>query len=183
MPVKLFTCLSSFSALTSQLFCLFSFLNIHLSSSSAFIMQQVTSHIPLVNLFFSGLVGFSGFFSTSPKRTSLLERVVVHRLPRASTVRSDFTKVTSSSHHVLNLSGEFELTTMQEAVGFVRLLDDDTLSFLLKLFHCIMPPVDIFFSQLQKRTINSVFVRESCSSSHSFSNFSVHYFIPAVAGH
>ena len=89
-PLKLFKFLSSFSPLTSQLFCLFSFLNIHLSSSSAFIMQQVTSHIPLVNQFFSDLAGFSGFFSRSPKRTSVLDRVVAHRFPRASTVRWNF---------------------------------------------------------------------------------------------
>ena len=67
------------------------------------------------------------------------------------------TKVTSSS--VLKPSVEFEPTTLRKAGGFVRLLDDDTFSFFLKLFHCIMPHVDILFSQLQKRTINSVFVR------------------------
>ena len=61
-PLKLFTFLSSFSPLTSQLFCLFSFLNVHLSSYSAFNMQQVTSHIPLFNQFFSDLIGFSEFF-------------------------------------------------------------------------------------------------------------------------
>ena len=65
--------------------------------------------------------------------------------------------MTSSS--VLKPSGEFEPTTVGEAGGFVRLLDDDTFSFFLKLFHCIITRVDIFFSQLQKRTINSVFVR------------------------
>ena len=52
----------------------------------AFIMQ----HTPLVNQFFSDLAGFSGFFSRSPKRTSVLDRVVAHRLPRASTVRWNF---------------------------------------------------------------------------------------------
>ena len=62
--------------------------------------------------------------------------------------------MTSSS--VLKLSGEFEPTTLQEAGGFVRLLDDDGFNFFLKLFHCIMPHVDIFLSQLQKRAIDSV---------------------------
>ena len=46
----------------------------------AFIMQ----HTPLLNQFFSDLAGFS------PKRTSVLDRVVAHRLPRASTVRWNF---------------------------------------------------------------------------------------------
>ena len=82
--------LSSFSPLTFWLFCLFSFLNIHLSSSSAVIMQQVTSHIPWVNQIFSDLAGFFGYFSRSPKRTSMLDRVDAHRRPRASTVRWNF---------------------------------------------------------------------------------------------
>ena len=67
------------------------------------------------------------------------------------------TKVTLSS--VLKPSVEFEPTTLREAGGFVRLLDDDTFSFFLKLFHYIMPHVDILFSQLQKQTIDSVFVQ------------------------
>ena len=78
---------SSFSPLTFQLFCLFSFLNIHLSSSSAVIMQQVTSYIPWVNQFFPDLAGFFGYFSRSPKRTSMLDTVLAHRHPRASAVR------------------------------------------------------------------------------------------------
>ena len=65
-----YTFLSSLSPLNFQLFCLFSFLNIHLSSLSpaaAFIVQQVTSHILLVNPFFSDLAGFSGFFFNLPR--------------------------------------------------------------------------------------------------------------------
>ena len=54
------------------------------------IMQQVTSHISGVSQFFSDLAGFSTFFSRSPKRTSVLDRVVAHRLPRVSTVRWNF---------------------------------------------------------------------------------------------
>ncbi|XP_030267317.1 zinc finger MYM-type protein 1-like isoform X2 [Sparus aurata] len=127
------------------------------------IMQQVTSHIPVVNQFFSDLAGFSGFFS-------VLDRVVAHRLPRASTVRWNFhiRAVNTVFEHKDDLiqcfetirdSGEFEPTTVREAGGFVRLLEDDTFSFFLKLFHHIMPHVDILFSQLQKRTIDSVFVQ------------------------
>ena len=67
------------------------------------------------------------------------------------------TKVTSSS--VFKPLREFEPTTVREAGRFVRLLEDDTFSFCLKLFHCIMPRVHNVFSQLQRRTIDSVFVR------------------------
>ena len=128
-------------------------------------MQQVTSHIPTFNQFFSDLAVFSGFFSRSPKRTSVLDRVVAHRLPRGDgwnfhiyAVNTVFLDEVTSSN-VLKPSGEFEPTTVREAGEFVRLLEDDTFSFFLKLFHCIMPCVDILFSQLQKRTIDSVFVQ------------------------
>ena len=46
------------------------------------------------------------------------------------------TQLTSSS--VLKPSGEFEPTTLGEAGGFVRLLDDDTFSLFLKIFNCIL---------------------------------------------
>lgn len=90
-------------------------------------MQQVTSHIPKVRNFFSDLAGFSGFFSRSPKRTSVLDRVVAHRLPRASTVRWNFHSraVNTDFEHKEDLlqcfetisdSGEFDPTTVREAV-------------------------------------------------------------------
>ncbi|XP_063744370.1 zinc finger MYM-type protein 1-like [Eleginops maclovinus] len=134
------------------------------------IMQQVTSHIPKVSNFFSDLAGFSSFFSRSPKRTSVLDRVVAHRLPRASTVRWNFHSRTVNTvfEHKEDLlqyfetirdSGEFDLITVREAGGFVRLLEDDSFSFFLKRFHLIMPNVDILYNQLQKRTIDSVFVQ------------------------
>ena len=68
------------------------------------------------------------------------------------------TKVTSSS--VLKSSGEFEPTTERKAGEFVSLLEDDIFSFFLKLFFCMMPRVHILFSQLQRQTINLVFVWE-----------------------
>ncbi|XP_051813228.1 uncharacterized protein LOC127536546 [Acanthochromis polyacanthus] len=133
------------------------------------IMQQVTSRIPKVGPFFSDLAGFSGFFSRSPKRTSVLDRVVAHRLPRASTVRWNFHSraVNTVFEHKDDLlqcfetirdSGDFDPTTVHEAGGFVRLLEDATFCFFLELFHHIMPHVDMLYSQLQKRSIDSVFV-------------------------
>ncbi|XP_051233811.1 zinc finger MYM-type protein 1-like [Dicentrarchus labrax] len=54
------------------------------------IMQQATSRIPRIGTFFSDLAGFSAFFSRSTKRTTMLDQVVAHRLPRASTTRWTF---------------------------------------------------------------------------------------------
>lgn len=117
------------------------------------IMPQVTSHISRVSQFFSDLAGLSSFFSKYPKRTNVLDRVVAHRLTRASTVRWNFHShaVNTVFEHKDDLlqcsetirdSGEFNPTTMREAGGFVKLLEDDHFSF-LELFHCTMPHVDI----------------------------------------
>ncbi|PIO23503.1 hypothetical protein AB205_0085560 [Aquarana catesbeiana] len=54
------------------------------------IMQQATSQIPKVSLFFAKLGGFASFFVRSPKRTDVLDKVIAHRLPTSSSVRWNF---------------------------------------------------------------------------------------------
>ena len=51
------------------------------------IMQQATSRIKKVNVFFSDLSGIASFFSRSPKRYSVLDKIVSRRLPRASSTQ------------------------------------------------------------------------------------------------
>ena len=133
-------------------------------------MQQATSRIPRIGTFFSDLAGFSAFFSRSPKRTTVLDQVVAHRLPRASTTRWNFHSraVNTVYEHKDDLltcfqtirdSGNFDPPTVREAGGFVRMLEDDAFCFFLALFHKIMPNVDMLFSQLQKRNIDPVFIK------------------------
>ena len=47
------------------------------------IMQQATSHVPAVRVFFSDLCGIATFFTRSPEHTSILDQIVERRLPRA----------------------------------------------------------------------------------------------------
>lgn len=54
------------------------------------IMQQATSQIPAVRVFFSDLSGLTSFFTRSPKRTTILDEIVARRLPRASSTRWNF---------------------------------------------------------------------------------------------
>lgn len=54
------------------------------------IMQQATSHIFKVKIFFSDLGGFASFFSRSPKHTAVLDKMVARRLPTSSIVRRNF---------------------------------------------------------------------------------------------
>ncbi|XP_041946472.1 zinc finger MYM-type protein 1-like [Alosa sapidissima] len=133
------------------------------------IMQQATSHIPKIGQFFSDIGGFSTFFSKSFKRTAVLDEVVAHRLPGASTTRWNFHSraVNTVYEHKDELvkcfqtirdRGDFDAISKREAGGCMRMLEDEVFCFFLALFHKIMPHVDMLFNQLQKRNIDSVFI-------------------------
>ncbi|KAI2667610.1 Zinc finger MYM-type protein 1 [Labeo rohita] len=136
------------------------------------IMQQATSHISKVRIFFSDLGGFSSFFSRSPKRTDVLDKVVAHRLPTSSNVRWNFHSraINTVFEHREDLircfqsirdSGDFDPVTVREAGAFAMLLENQDFKFFLQLFHNIMPHVDLLYAKLQKKDIDSVHIRGS----------------------
>ncbi|XP_061587233.1 uncharacterized protein LOC133452053 [Cololabis saira] len=130
------------------------------------IMQQATSRISQVRIFFSNLGGFASFFTRSPERTAVLDRVVAHRLPTSSSIGWNF-----HSHAICTVfeyredliqcfesiqdSGDFDPNTVREAGAFIMLLEHQDFNFFLELFHNIMPHVDLLFAELQKRNIDS----------------------------
>ncbi|KAK0142686.1 Zinc finger MYM-type protein 1 [Merluccius polli] len=131
------------------------------------IMQQATSHIPKISQFFSDIGGFSTFFHKSFKRTAVLDEVVAHRLPGASTTRWNFHSraVNTVYEHKDELvkcfqtirdRGDFD--AISKRGGCMRMLEDEVFCFFLALFHKIMPHVDMLFNQLQRRNIDSVFI-------------------------
>lgn len=135
------------------------------------IMQQATSQIPkLRGLFFSTLGGFASFFSKSPKRTDVLDKVVAHRLPTSSSVRWNFQSraVNTVFEHREDLilcfetmRGDFDPITIREAVGFAMLLEDQDFNFFLLLFHNIMLHVDLLYAKLQMKDIDTVHIKGS----------------------
>ncbi|KAL0151841.1 hypothetical protein M9458_052842, partial [Cirrhinus mrigala] len=99
------------------------------------IMQQATSHISKVRIFFSDLGGFSSFFSRSPKRTDVLDKVVAHRLPTSSNVRWNFHSCAINTvfehredlircFQSIRYSGDFDPVTVREAGAFAMLLEN-----------------------------------------------------------
>ncbi|XP_070822084.1 zinc finger MYM-type protein 1-like [Chaetodon trifascialis] len=139
------------------------------------IMQQATSHVPAVRVFFSDLCGIATFFTRSPKRTSILDQIVERRLPRASSTRWNFnSRIVNTVHENLDdlmqcfesirTSGSFDSTTVREASGFLRMLQDEDFQFFLQLFHHIMPHVDMLYQQLQKKDIDAVFIKHALQS-------------------
>ncbi|XP_073479697.1 zinc finger MYM-type protein 1-like [Aquarana catesbeiana] len=136
------------------------------------IMQQATSQIPKVRLFFANLGGFASFFARSPKSTDVLDKVVAHRLPTSSSVRWNFHSraVNTVFEHREDLihcfetmrdSGDFGPVTMREAAGFVVLLEDQDFKYFLTLIHNIMSHVDLLYAKLQKKDIDSVHIKGS----------------------
>ncbi|KAI4795377.1 hypothetical protein KUCAC02_031457 [Chaenocephalus aceratus] len=104
------------------------------------------------------------------KRTAILDQVVAHRLPGTSTTRWNFhsravNTVYEQKENILKCfqtirdSGDFDPITAREAGGFVRMMEDEAFCFFLTLFHDIMPHADMLFSQLQKRIIDSVYIK------------------------
>jgi hypothetical protein len=134
------------------------------------IMQQATSNISKVKVFFSELSGISSFFSRSPKRTSILDQVVARRLPRASATRWNFNSriVNTVSENRADLiecfetiKTSFDQPTVREASGFIRMLQDEDFVFFLSVFHNIMPHVDILYQQLQQKDIDAVLIQRA----------------------
>ena len=89
------------------------------------------------------------FFPRSSKRTAVLDKLVAHRLSRAPSTRWNFHSraVNTIFEHKDNLlkcfrtireNGEFDATTVREAGGFERMLEDEDFSFFLAFFHKIM---------------------------------------------
>ncbi|XP_028433371.1 uncharacterized protein LOC114555277 [Perca flavescens] len=125
-------------------------------------------------------------------RTTLLDQVVAHRLPRASTIWWNFHScaVNTVYKHKDDLltcfqtirdSRNFDHPTVREAGGFVRMLEDEAFCFFLALFYKIMENVDMIFSQLQKRNIDPVFIK-ALVQSFTDSMLTIRASIPSLCG-
>ncbi len=74
------------------------------------------------------------------------------------------TERTSSAVFIRD-SCDFDPVTVREAGAFAMLLEDQDFKFFMKLFHNIMPHVDLLYAKLQKKDIYSVHIRGESSSS------------------
>ena len=127
------------------------------------IMQQATSRIKKVNVFFSDLSGIASFFSRSLKRCSVLDKIVSRRLPRASSTRWNFNSrivntvyenrddllecfeaIKTGSH------GPFDQLSVREASGYVRMLQDEDF-FFFRCFFTTSCPTSTFCTRSSRR--------------------------------
>lgn len=133
------------------------------------IMSQATSINTNVRIFFSDLSDITNFFSNSPQRVAVLDEVVGNRIPKASSTRWNFKSRTVNTVYenredLINCMEKIQSTSRQsesitKAGALLRLLNDSKFVFWLTVFHRLMPHVDILYSQLQKRTTDSVTIK------------------------
>lgn len=135
------------------------------------ILSKATTQNRDVRIFFSNLTDITNFFSNSPQRVAILDKIVNHRIPRSSNTRWNFKSriintVYENHESIIECFEEIENTFNQniainQAGALRRLLNDNTFIFWLNVFHRLMPHVDILYNQLQKRTIDPIQVNNA----------------------
>ena len=134
------------------------------------ILQQATSQIVSVRVFFAHLNAFSIFFSHSTKRVSCLDDCVAIRIPRSVQTRRNFESriVSTVFEHKDDLKVCFkrivntwkkDKASVRDASGLLLRLEDRSFILYLRFFHQLMPHVDVLYAQQQKRQISSTFIQ------------------------
>nr|CAH7719903.1 unnamed protein product [Callosobruchus chinensis] len=130
------------------------------------IIQRAAQCNKSVKVFFANLQSFSTFFTRAPKRTAILDEVVKRRLPPAAPTRWNFKSRTVNTlfehqdafkeclDKIMGDDG-IDSVTVSEASGLLKHLNCPDFLFWLKIFHFIMPHVEILFNQTQMRGIES----------------------------
>ena len=134
------------------------------------VLQQATSRIDSVRVFFAHLNAFSVFFSHSTKMVSCLDATFAMRIPRSVQTRCKFESrlVSTVFEHKDDLKECFKLiintwkkdkAIVHDPSGLLLSLEDRSFIIYLRFFHQLMPHVDILYDQLQKCQISSSFIQ------------------------
>src|SRR5215469_2661102 len=127
------------------------------------VMQNATSCNRNVRHFFGNLQAICVFFSTSPKRTKILDDIVNQRLPRATLTRWNYhsksvnvvythkEEIKECFQFILNDENFQDTNTTTFAYAYIKMFDDSKFIFWLNFFNRIMTHVDILYGQLQNR--------------------------------
>lgn len=133
------------------------------------IVAQATSQNHDVRIFFSDLSEITNFFSNSPQRVAVLDKIVGKRIPRASATRWNFKSRTVNTvfeyrEELIECMEEIQSTSKQpttiiKAGALARLLRDNNFIFWISVFHRLMPHVDILYNQLQLTFTDAVRIK------------------------
>ena len=150
--------------------------------------QACSKHSRHCKIFFANMSVFPTFFSQSSKRINIPGGLLQETdIPRAAATQWNFNNRTVScvyeNRHALKkffksiIEGddeaevddgatqfEWDGTTIPEACGLLKWLDDEEFLFFLKFFHIIMPEVDLLYSTLQSRNASVDMVNNQLSN-------------------
>ncbi|CAF2038780.1 unnamed protein product [Rotaria magnacalcarata] len=134
------------------------------------VLSQAVADISQCNNFFS--VFLSSFFSSSTKRTAMLDSIVGKRFPKLAPTRWNYSSrlvetVKENKDDIMNLleiilenPSKFDENTKHSARGLLAGIKTFDFNFLLEVFSLIFPFTEYLFSMLQKKSMDIV----HCSS-------------------
>jgi hypothetical protein len=134
------------------------------------IMERAASQNRSARVFFCSLSAFPTFSSRSPHRVSVLDKVATRRITSGSATRWNFKSRTVNAVYenqdaLVECFSELEKSlsnkTLQEARELRHNLEDGEFVFWLRLFHRLMPHVDILYNQIQARKVDAVKVKNA----------------------
>lgn len=135
------------------------------------IMTQSVSQNKEVRIFFSNLSEIPVFFSNSPQRVAVLDKLVGVRLPRAVQTRWNFNiRTVNIVYEYRNeimecmdkiIESSQQTLTINQAGSIKRLLSDSIFVFWLYIFHKKMPHVDCLYNNVQAVNTDPVQINSS----------------------
>ena len=133
------------------------------------VLSQAVSVISECNNFFSVLGSLSSFFSSSTKRTSMLDSIVGKRFPKLAPTRWNYSSrlvetvienkgdIIDLLKSILESPRKFDERTKNSARGLLAALDTFDFHFLLEVFSSIFPLTEFLFSILQTKSMDIVY--------------------------
>ena len=141
------------------------------------VMEQACSkQSTKCRVFFANVAAFTSFFSVSPKRSGALKKYCPKRIPTTAQTRWNFNSravnVIYENRDALKLffkkciidgdnagiqeleNIEWDRTTISEAAGLFKWLQDEEFLFFLEFFHLLMKGVDSLYNTLQTRNVS-----------------------------
>jgi len=141
------------------------------------VLAQSAKKIPVANRFFKELSGLAIFFNNSTKRTEAFDEFCNRRLPSVVSTRWEFNgRLTLTVFSELNELKQFFASIVDtdnikwnsddinQARGYLNLLDDGVFLLLLHFYKDFFPECDIIFQTLQKKFNDILHCRHAISS-------------------
>src|SRR5678815_1089886 len=136
------------------------------------ILKKVCSSNKRIKIFFANLSGFGAFFTNSPKRNDMLQKVCNVHIPKICQTRWNFhSKIVNcmkeNKKQLLEcfkrIQNEdcWDDKSIRESVGFERLLEDYEFNFFLSFFYETLKHTDILYNVLQSNKSNNITVEDA----------------------